>query len=212
MGDTRNGDGVGFRRTLRSIGPAVSARSLASAAPPLRATTLTARPRKRRDARVTPGRKQHDALDAFRLKASSSLRRGCPRARCRRLAPTPWQADARGKPPSNRHGAQRRPNGNAGTRSFRRPIRIRAARRGLRRNLRKPDTSWGCPSSSHPLMPETAYAGLVVDTIGGTDCHARAGRHPKVRVFPWAQRDSDPRLRPCEGRTLPLSYAPKPGR
>lgn len=26
--------------------------------------------------------------------------------------------------------------------------------------------------------------------------------------FSWAQRDLNPRLQPCEGRTLPLSYAP----
>lgn len=28
----------------------------------------------------------------------------------------------------------------------------------------------------------------------------------------WAQRDLNPRLQPCEGRTLPLSYAPDAGR
>jgi hypothetical protein len=31
---------------------------------------------------------------------------------------------------------------------------------------------------------------------------------PQLAVLWWAQRDLNPRLRPCEGRTLPLSYAP----
>jgi hypothetical protein len=120
-------------------------------------------------ARVTRrGRRRHDALGVPRLKASPSLRRGRPQSRAprRRIDPDPtlWQADARGKPPSNRHAAQRQPNGNAGTRSFPRPMRIRAARRGLRRNLRKPDMSSGCPSSCIPLIPQTAQ--LFVERIG----------------------------------------------
>ncbi len=32
---------------------------------------------------------------------------------------------------------------------------------------------------------------------------------PSDGVFQWAQRDLNPRLQPCEGRTLPLSYAPE---
>ena len=34
---------------------------------------------------------------------------------------------------------------------------------------------------------------------------------PPLACFQWAQRDLNPRLQPCEGRTLPLSYAPQLG-
>lgn len=37
----------------------------------------------------------------------------------------------------------------------------------------------------------------------------RCARSRKAEYYQWAQQDSNLRLRPCEGRTLPLSYAPR---
>jgi hypothetical protein len=36
-------------------------------------------------------------------------------------------------------------------------------------------------------------------------------KDPENTATLWAQRDLNPRLQPCEGRTLPLSYAPDAG-
>ena len=60
----------------------------------------------------------------------------------------------------------------------------------------------GAPFGSLPpaLLDPKSFGGVSV---------FRSEKPQKLREKGWARRDLNPRLQPCEGRTLPLSYAPR---
>ena len=66
-----------------------------------------------------------------------------------------------------------------------------------------------------PLLSATPFGRLCNRTVFGkpfpalSSVYDSSTNNGKLNDFQWAQQDLNLRLRPCEERTLPLSYAPK---
>ena len=101
----------------------------------------------------------------------------------------------------------------------RRPLRARQpSPRALRRRTTAPRHERHPRAREHPHAHVSAVGARRArpsprdaqrpTRVENRKASSREGRSREEALRLWAQRDLNPRLQPCEGRTLPLSYAP----